>query len=151
MYYLLRGFVLGEEDDDFEIEDLTSKVFRIVAENGKDGILQSELWKELSLTSRDGSRLAIRLERRSLIKREKVLENGRWTYKLVAIRLPVDTSCIEQAPCLTCPVEHMCAPDATVSPNTCALIENWILGDLSKTEQLIDIKTISKKYAPTRG
>lgn len=141
---------MGEVEDVF-IEDLTSKVFRIVAENGKDGILQSELWKELSLTSRDGSRLAIRLERRSLIKREKVLENGRWTYKLVAIRLPVDTSCIEQAPCLTCPVEHMCAIDGTVSPNTCTLIENWILGNLVETEELIDIKATSKKYAPARS
>jgi DNA-binding Lrp family transcriptional regulator len=138
---------MDETDEDF-IEDLTSKVFRIVAENGKDGILQSELWKELDLTSRDGSRLAIRLERRSLIKREKVLENGRWTYKLVAIRLPVDTSCIEQAPCLTCPVEHMCATDGTVSPNTCTLIENWILGSMAETEQLIDIKA-TKKYATT--
>ena len=142
---------MGNDEDDFEIEDLTSKVFRIVVENGKDGILQSELWKELSLTSRDGSRLAIRLERRSLIKREKVLENGRWTYKLVAIRLPVDTSCIEQAPCLTCPVEHMCTADGTVSPNTCVLIENWILGDLTRTEQLININASSKKYAPARG
>jgi DNA-binding MarR family transcriptional regulator len=52
-----------------QIEDLTGKVFRTIISNGKDGILQSELWKELNLTSRDGSRLAIRLERRSLIRR----------------------------------------------------------------------------------
>ncbi len=141
---------MSEEDDDL-IVDLTSRVFRIVAENGKEGILQSELWKELSLTSRDGSRLAIRLERSSLIKREKILENGRWTYKLVAIRLPVDTACIEQAPRLTCPVEHMCTIDGSVSPNTCSLIENWVLGDLSKTEQLIDINSASRRHAPTRG
>ena len=143
--------LLGEQGDDLEFEDLTSKVFRIVAENGKDGILQSELWKELSLTSRDGSRLAIRLERRSLIKREKVLENGRWTYKLVAIKLPVDTNCIEQAPCLICPVEHMCAVEGTVSPNTCTLIENWVLGEMARTEQLININTIGKKHAASRS
>lgn len=138
---------LSEDDS---IEDLTSKVFRIVAENGKDGILQSELWKKLSLTSRDGSRLSIRLERRSLIKREKVLENGRWTYKLVAIKLPVDTSCIELAPCLTCPVEHMCSVDGAVSPNTCVLIENWVVNDIIKPEQLINIST-ERRHAPSRG
>lgn len=142
------------EDD--SIEDLTSKVFRIVAENGKDGILQSELWKRLDLTSRDGSRLSIRLERRALIKRERVLENGRWTYKLVAIKLPVDTTCIEQAPCLTCPVEHMCSIDGAVSPNTCMLIENWVINELTRevesgrAEQLINISA-EKKYASTRG
>jgi len=139
---------LSEDDS---IEDMTSKVFRIVAENGPDGIFQSELWKQLDLTSRDGSRLSIRLERRSLIKREKVLENGRWTYKLIAIKLPVDTNCIEEAPCLTCPVEHMCSVDGTVSPNTCVLIENWILNEINKPEQLINISTDGKKHAPARG
>ncbi len=140
-------------DDEERIEDLTSKVFRLVVENGKGGVLQSELWKELSLTSRDGSRIAIRLERRALITREKILENGRWTYKLTALRLPVDTSAIEQAPCLTCPVEHMCSTDGTVSPNTCLLIENWILEEVTKSEQPNNsiVEPAPKKYAIARG
>lgn len=125
----------------------------MVVENGKEGVLQSELWKELSLTSRDGSRIAIRLEKRSLITREKILENGRWTYKLTAIRLPVDTTSIEQAPCLTCPVEHMCSTDGTVSPNTCILIENWILEDLTKNGQPASsiVEPAPKRYAIARG
>ena len=110
-----------------DVEGLTGKSFRIIINNGKDGILQSQLWKELDLTSRDGSRVAIRLEKRSLIKREKILKNGRWTYKLFAVKLPVGTQTIEEAPCLTCPVEHMCSVDAYYSPNSCNLIENWIL------------------------
>ena len=110
-----------------EIEDLTGKVFRTIIGNGKDGILQSELWKELDLTSRDGSRVAIRLEKRSLIRREKMLEKGRWTYKLFAVKLPVDTTTIERAPCLTCPVEHMCSLEGSYSPVSCNLIEDWLL------------------------
>jgi len=112
---------------DPDVEGLTGKSFRIIINNGKNGILQSKLWKELDLTSRDGSRLAIRLEKRSLIKREKILKNGRWTYKLFAVKLPVGTQTIEQAPCLTCPVEHMCSIDGYYSPNSCNLIENWIV------------------------
>lgn len=112
---------------DPDVEGLTGKSFRIIINNGKNGILQSKLWKELDLTSRDGSRLAIRLEKRSLIKREKILKNGRWTYKLFAVKLPVGTQTIEQAPCLTCPVEHMCSVDSYYSPNSCNLIENWIV------------------------
>ena len=112
---------------DHDVEGLTGKSFRIIINNGKNGILQSKLWKELDLTSRDGSRLAIRLEKRSLIKREKILKNGRWTYKLFAVKLPVGTQTIEQAPCLTCPVEHMCSIDGYYSPNSCNLIENWIV------------------------
>jgi hypothetical protein len=110
-----------------DIEDMTGKSFRIITDNGKDGILQSKLWKELDLSSRDGSRVAIRLEKRSLIKRQKILQNGRWTYKLFAIKLPAGTQCIDQVPCLTCPVEHMCSVDAPYSPNNCNLIEDWIL------------------------
>jgi hypothetical protein len=110
-----------------DIEDVTGKSFRIIIDNGKDGILQSKLWKELDLNSRDGSRVAIRLEKRSLIKRKKILQNGRWTYKLFAIKLPAGTQCIDQVPCLTCPVEHMCSVDAPYSPNNCNLIEDWIL------------------------
>jgi hypothetical protein len=114
-----------------QIEDLTGKVFRTIISNGKDGVLQSELWKELDLTSRDGSRVAIRLERRSLIRREKILESGRWTYKLYACKLPVDTSSIEGAPCLTCPVEHMCSLDGSYSPTSCNLIEEWLVNSFN--------------------
>lgn len=106
---------------------MTGKTFRIIIDKGKDGILQSKLWKELELNSRDGSRVAIRLEKRSLIKRQKILQNGRWTYKLFAIKVPAGTQCIDQVPCLTCPVEHMCSVDAPYSPNNCNLIEDWIL------------------------
>ena len=109
------------------IDDLTGKTFRIITHNGKDGILQSSLWKKLAITSRDGSRLALRLEKQSLIKREKILEKGRWTYKLLPIKIPVDTESIDKVPCLMCPVEHMCSEDGSFSPNSCNLIQDWLL------------------------
>lgn len=128
-----------------QIEDLTGKVFRTIISNGKDGILQSELWKELDLTSRDGSRVAIRLERRSLIRREKILESGRWTYKLFACKLPVDTTSIEAAPCLTCPVEHMCSLDGSYSPTSCNLIEDWLINSFDNNANQKPQKPSTKK------
>src|SRR3990172_2063771 len=72
---------LEEEFDESEIENfqiegldmekLTTRVCNIVAERGDEGMLQSDLWKKLKLTSRDGSRLALKLERRNIVKREK--------------------------------------------------------------------------------
>src|SRR5215212_1567128 len=109
------------------IEDPIWKIFRIIVHNGKDGILQSSLWKELETTSRHGSRLAMKLEKQSLIKREKILEKGRWTYKLLPIEIPVDTESIDKVPCLMCPVEHMCSEDGSSSPNNCNLIQDWLL------------------------
>jgi hypothetical protein len=128
-----------------DIDDVTGKSFRIIIDNGKDGILQSKLWKELDLSSRDGSRVAIRLEKRSLIKRQKILQNGRWTYKLFAIKLPAGTQCIDQVPCLTCPVEHMCSVDAPYSPNNCNLIEDWILFSLDGSNKRQPLDQAVKK------
>jgi len=109
--------------------DLTSRVYKLVVEHGKEGILQSELWKKLNLTSRDGSRLAIRLEKRGLVKRERVLDNGRWTYKLTPLRLPIQIKSIEQAPCITCGSESKCAPNGVVTPYTCDKLIEWVRQD----------------------
>jgi predicted DNA-binding transcriptional regulator len=110
-----------------ELVDLTSRVYKLVVERGKDGVLQSEIWKELGLTSRDGSRLAIRLERRGLIGRVKVLEEGRWTYKLTPLRFPTDMASIERAPCIVCPYETKCSVDGEMSPYICPWIGPWTI------------------------
>ena len=112
------------------MKNLTDKTFRIIIGNGKDGILQSKLWKKLDLSSSNGSRLTMQLEKRSLIKREKILLDGRWTYRLFAVHLPASTRCIDQVPCLTCPGEHMCSVESDYSPNNCNLIEDWLITSL---------------------
>jgi len=85
-----------------------------------------ELWKKLKLSSRDGSRLALKLERMGMITREKILEKERWTYKLIIKKIPISTKSIEGSPCLTCPVEAKCSIDGEISPKTCNLIEDWV-------------------------
>ena len=117
-------------------EDPTWKIFRIIVHNGKEGILQSSLWKEHEMTSRNGSRLAMKLEKQSLIKRERILEKGRWTYKLLPIEIPVDAESIDKAPCLTCPGEHMCSVDSNYSPNNCNLIQDWLLSSIDTSSLL---------------
>jgi predicted DNA-binding transcriptional regulator len=112
-----------------ELVDLTSRVYKLVVERGRDGVLQSEIWKELGLTSRDGSRLAIRLERRGLIGRVKVLEEGRWTYKLTPLRFPTDMASIEKAPCIVCQFEPKCSVDGEISPYVCPWIGPWVVGE----------------------
>jgi hypothetical protein len=133
----LEEQLTDEEIESFQIEKmdmekLTNRVCDIVAKYESDGMLQSELWKKLKLTSRDGSRLALKLERRGIISREKILENGRWTYKLIIKKTPVSTESIEGAPCLTCPVEQKCSLEGEISPRTCQLIEDWVLVEITK-------------------
>jgi hypothetical protein len=129
-------------------DDLTGKSFKIISHNGNDGMLQSNLWKELDITSRDGSRLAVRLEKQSLIKREKILEKGRWTYKLLPIELHADIVSIDKAPCLMCPVEHMCSEDGSYSPNNCNLIQDWLLSTLDSITTTISHCTKAEKKHP---
>ena len=118
--------ITGFQIDKTDMDRLSNKVCEIVAEYETEGMFQSELWKKLKLSSRDGSRLALKLERMGMISREKILENGRWTYKLIIKRTPVSTSSLEGAPCLICPVEAQCSIDGEISPKTCQYIEDWV-------------------------
>jgi hypothetical protein len=115
------------EIEGLDMEKLKTTVLNLVSKRGDDGIFQSELWKKLKLSSRDGSRLALKFERQNIIKREKILKDGRWTYKLKIAHVPVSTQSIESAPCLICPVEQKCTLEGEVSPRTCPLIEQWVL------------------------
>ena len=124
-----------EQITDFQIhktdmDKLINHVCEIAATYGNNGIHQSDLWKKLKLTSRDGSRLALKLERMGLITREKILLKGRWTYKLIIIKSPIGTDSLSGAPCLVCPVESKCSLDGDISPKTCQFIEDWVLIEL---------------------
>ncbi|MEW6043420.1 MAG: transcriptional regulator [Thermoproteota archaeon] len=135
----LEEQLTDEEIENFQIEKvdmekLTNRVCLYLA-NFEDGMVQSELWKKFKLTSRDGSRLALKLERMGIITREKILENKRWTYVLKIKKTPVSTESIENAPCLVCPVEQKCSLDGEVSPRTCQWIEDWALVELSKPKK----------------
>ncbi|MDH5569966.1 MAG: transcriptional regulator, partial [Nitrosopumilus sp.] len=126
-----------EEIENFQIEKvdmerLTNKVCDILAERESNGMFQSELWKKLKLTSRDGSRLALKLERMGTINREKLLEKGRWTYKLILKKTPISTQSIENAPCLVCPVEQKCSLEGEISPRNCQFLEDWVIAEMKK-------------------
>ncbi len=126
----ITGFQISRTD----MDRLINKVCEIVASYETKGMLQSELWKKLKLSSRDGSRLALKLEKLGMITREKILEKGRWTYKLIIKKTPVTLKSIVGAPCLVCPVESKCTIDGEVSPRTCQLIEDWVFLELKTSK-----------------
>ena len=130
----IRNFQIEKMD----MDKLTNKVCEIIADYEDKGMLQSDLWKKLKLNSRDGSRLALRLERRGLITREKILKKGRWTYKLIIEQAPIKLESLIDSPCLTCPVEQKCDFENAYpepSPLHCQLIEDWVAVDFSKKKK----------------
>lgn len=107
--------------------DLEQKALHFVMNTGTEGVLQSELWRELGASSREGSRVAIKLEEKGLIRREKELQGGRWTYRLFPKRLPASIESIADCPCLLCQDNARCDPTTPISPKNCSKLTDWIL------------------------
>ncbi len=115
--------------------DLEQKALHFVVTTGYTGVLQSELWRELGASSREGSRVAIKLEEKGLVRREKELEGGRWTYRLFPKRLPASIETIVDCPCLLCQDNARCDPTTAISPKNCGKLTDWILS-LDKSGQV---------------
>ncbi len=106
--------------------DLEHKALNFIANTGDEGILQSDLWRHLDASSREGSRIAIKLENKGLIKRERELFEGRWTYRLYPKRKPASINSIMDCPCLSCPESIRCGAYGDVSPNECEKLTEWL-------------------------
>jgi len=113
--------------------DLEQKALQCIMTVGFEGILQSELWRKLGASSREGSRIALKLEGKKLIRREKELQEGRWTYRLYPKRLPASINSIADCPCLMCPDNSRCDASSAVSPQNCDRLTEWLLA-ISKAE-----------------
>jgi len=107
--------------------DLEQKAFQFIMNTGYEGVLQSELWRKLEASSREGSRIALKLEDKGLIRREKELRDGRWTYRLYPKRLPASIDSIADCPCLMCPDNPRCDPSSATSPQSCEKLTEWLL------------------------
>ncbi|MDH5481495.1 MAG: transcriptional regulator [Candidatus Bathyarchaeota archaeon] len=113
--------------------DLEQKALQFIINTGYEGVLQSELWRKLRASSREGSRIALKLEDKGLIRREKELRDGRWTYRLYPKRLPASIDSIADCPCLLCPDNPRCDPSSAISPRSCERLTEWVLS-ITKTE-----------------
>lgn len=110
-----------------KISKLEERALKLLLKYEDKGLLQSELWHKLGVTSRDGSRIAIKLEKRGLIKRVKEFANDRWTRRLVPLVKPFDVAILKGSPCPSCQYNNNCGAGQTYSPTNCVLIENWLL------------------------
>ncbi|RLF90318.1 transcriptional regulator [Thermococci archaeon] len=102
--------------------DLLKEAYELVKASGEKGILQSDLWKALKVSSREGSRIALKLERDGLIYRKRVLHQSRWTYRLFAVERRE-----EWGPCLVCPELKECGKKVGVNVRECPKLEEWLL------------------------
>jgi DNA-binding Lrp family transcriptional regulator len=113
--------------------DLDRDALRLIIEAGEEGILQSEMWKKLNATSREGSRLALKFEEKGVVERKKVLHEGRWTYKLFSQTKMVTIDSISDCPCITCEGLDKCFTGGQVTPIHCRLLTLWMDPDLAES------------------
>ncbi|UCH37192.1 MAG: transcriptional regulator [Candidatus Bathyarchaeota archaeon] len=106
--------------------DLEHKALQFIINIGDDGVLQSDLWRKLDASSREGSRIALKLESKGLIRRKRELFNGRWTYRIYPMRKPATINSIIDCPCLTCGESIRCGAYGATSPHNCNYLTEWI-------------------------
>jgi len=68
-----------------KLTNLEERAIRLLLKHQKEGLLQSELWHKLGVTSREGSRIAIKLEKKGMVKRVKEFAKDRWTRRLIPL------------------------------------------------------------------
>ncbi len=115
-------------------DDLERRAFDVIVTKGNEGVLQCDLWRDLSANSREGSRISIRLEKRNLIRREKEFYEGRWTYRIFPKKHPVEVGMILDVPCVSCVETSKCESGSGMSPNFCAKLTQWLLSSSEASE-----------------
>jgi|YelNatPaOPRAMG01_1025707.scaffolds.fasta_scaffold344433_2 DNA-binding Lrp family transcriptional regulator len=115
---------------------LEEKAIKLLLESGKKGILQSELWHKLNVTSREGSRIAIKLEKKGIVKRVKEFANERWTRRLISLIKKINIDCLDGLPCFLCEYESTCFPSNPINSTTCIKFENWLISSFNKKKDL---------------
>ena len=130
----IKNFTIAKLD----MNRLIAKVCELLLDKEEKGMLQTDVWKKLKLSTKDGSRLSLKMEKMGYITRQKILMNGRWTYTLFIEKAPISFESITDAPCLTCTVEQKCSLENELpepSPRNCELIEKWILLQYSRSSK----------------
>jgi hypothetical protein len=108
-------------------DELEYKALHYITNTKGQGVLQVDLWRVLGASSREGSRIALKLENKGLIRREKELFDGRWTYRLFPKRQPASINSVIECPCLMCPSDARCGAWGATSPNGCERLTEWVL------------------------
>jgi hypothetical protein len=108
-------------------DDLEKRALKLILNKGDEGLLQRDMWRELGATSREGSRISLRLEEKNLIKRERELSNGRWTHRLFITIRRVDIDSIIDVPCMICEDIQKCEVGRGISASSCEPLTQWLL------------------------
>ena len=115
--------------------DLEQRALKLIMDKGDEGILQRDMWRELDATSREGSRIALKLEEQQLITRERELANGRWTHRIFINMRRVELDSIIDVPCMMCEDIQNCEVGGGITASQCEVLTQWLISDSRTTVQ----------------
>ncbi|MEL9997333.1 MAG: hypothetical protein QXH99_02435 [Sulfolobales archaeon] len=115
-------------------EGLEDKVLEIIKSSGEEGVVQSELWGQLNIDSREGSKIVMKLVKSGLVSRVPVVYKGRKTYKLVYVskqpnstQLVVKLNPVMTIPCFLCKDLDKCGLGSYFNPLICNKLTTYLL------------------------
>ena len=117
-------------------DGLETRALKLILDKGDEGLLQRDMWRALGATSREGSRIALRLEAKNLIKRERELSNGRWTNRIYASIRRVNIDSLIDVPCMICEDIQNCEVGRGLSAAECDNLTQWLLPPRDDTSSL---------------
>ena len=119
-------------------ESLEDRILSILQSSEDLAMTQSGLAKVLEMTTRDISRVVIKLERRGVVKRLQVKDGGRSSYnvKLLKKTPKIDLNDVVWCACFTCADLEKCGRGQPVSPETCNKLTTSLKAENSKLEIL---------------
>ena len=119
-------------------ESLEDRILSILQSSEDLAMTQSGLAKVLEMTTRDISRVVIKLERRGVVKRLQVKDGGRSSYnvKLLKKTPKIDLNDVVWCACFTCADLEKCGRGQPVSPETCNKLTTSLKAENSKLEVL---------------
>lgn len=115
------------------LEPDEKKLFNVLCDQRE--ILQADLSSYLTIDSRKASRLVIDMEEKKYIQRERVLNNGRWTYVLrvnqelpkVEVKGKKTWETLENCPCFAFPDLDACNVGQNKNnPQFCLHLTRWM-------------------------
>jgi hypothetical protein len=107
--------------------ELEERALKLIFNKGSEGILQTDMWRALRVTSREGSRISLKLEAKNLITRERELANRRWTFRLFINIRRINIDSLLDVPCFFCEDIENCEVGRGISSSTCEKLTSWLL------------------------
>lgn len=119
-------------------ESLEDRILSTLQNSPNLTMTQSGLAKALEMTSRDISRIILKLEKRGVVKRLQVKEGGRSSYnvKLLKKTPRIDLNDVVWCACFTCADLERCGKGQPVSPEACNKLITSLRAEHSKLEVL---------------